>query len=95
MASKTDITILAGLLDVRLKLFLTGPRRGMFFSWLQTHTGMDIQPGTFKEQVMEYLLGMNDAQSVYAEVLIIDAEIIWTSQKANHEIHFQQFNKKS
>jgi hypothetical protein len=95
MVSRSDITILVDLLDVRLKFFLAGSRHGMFFSWLQTHTGVDIKPGTFKDQLMELLLGMKDNQAIYAEVLIIDAEIIWTSQKEKYEIRLQQFNKKS
>ncbi len=94
MNAKSDIAILVELLDMRRKFFLAGSRRGMFFTWLQTHTGVEIQPETFQEQLMELLLGMNDTQAVYAEVLTIDAEIIWTSQKANYETHFQQFNKK-
>jgi len=83
--TKTDITILVELLYDWQKLCLRGNQRGMFFIWLSDHAKMEIHPETFKEKLTERLLGMRDANALYAEALMIHAEIFWTSHQVKHE----------
>ena len=86
MAKESDITILVELLHGWQRLCLRRDcQRGMFFIWLSDHTKMEIHPDSFKEKLTEWLLGMKDANALYAEVLTIHAEILWTSHKVKHE----------
>jgi hypothetical protein len=81
--TKSDIAVLVELLYGWQKLCLRGNhQRGMFFIWLSDHTKTEIHPGTFQEKLTQWLLGMKDANTLYAEALTIHAEILWTSHKA-------------
>jgi hypothetical protein len=89
MATKSDVMTLVELLHGWQKLCLRKHQRAMFFIWLSDHTGMEIHPDTFKEKLTDRLLGIKDTNALYAEVLTIHAEILWTSHKAEHETTLQ------
>jgi hypothetical protein len=77
----SDIVILVELLDGWQTLLLKGSQHGMFFTWLSEHAKVEIHPETFPEKLAQYLLGMADAKSLYAEVLTIHSEILWVFHK--------------
>jgi hypothetical protein len=88
--TNSNIAILVELLYGWQTLLLRGNiQRRMFFIWLSDHTGMEIHPDTFKEKLTDRLLGMSDTKALYAEILTIHAEILWTSHKAEHETTIQ------
>ena len=90
MMNNSHIEALVELLHGWQKLCLREDhQRGMFFIWLSDHTKMEIHPDTFKEKLTDRLLGMSDTKALYAEVLTIHAEILWTSHKAEHETTIQ------
>ena len=78
--SNSHVEALVELLHGWQKLCLREDhQRGMFFIWLSDHIKMEIHPNTFKEKLTERLLNLNDAKDLYAEVLVIHAEILWSS----------------
>ena len=78
--SNSHVEALVELLHGWQKLCLREDhQRGMFFIWLSDHTKMEIHPNTFKEKLTERLLNLKDVKDLYSELLIIHAEILWSS----------------
>jgi hypothetical protein len=80
MVTPETIGILVNLLDDWQELLLRGEQRAMFLAWLGRHTKMDIHADTFKEKLAEWWIGINDPKELYADVLIIHSEILWSSK---------------
>lgn len=70
---------LAGLLDRWQRLLLRDHQRAMFLIWLRDHTKIEIHHESFPEQLGAWLLSIEDPQVLYSEVLVIHAEILWSS----------------
>lgn len=83
MVTRESVELFVDLLHGWQNFLLREPQRVLFFIWLRDHTKTQIHPGTFREELTEWLLKINDPGALYSEVLIIHSEILWSSKVSN------------
>ena len=80
------IGILVELLDGWRKLLLRDGQCAAFLAWLRNHAKREFQAETFKEELGAWLSSRANLKELYAEVLIVHAEILWTSAYSSFKL---------